>query len=75
VPVLAALDVAALLLALAAIISAVGGVGSTIMALRKSQGEEQQNCLDRLKEARAEAERLAVELHALKMAEAAPDEE
>ena len=44
-----------------------GGVASTVMALRKSRTEETTACLEHLKEARAESERLAQELHELKM--------
>jgi hypothetical protein len=55
------------LLGLAAIISAVGGVGSTIMALRKSRSEEHEHALDELAKCRAESERLAKELHELRM--------
>jgi Sec-independent protein translocase protein TatA len=58
------------LLGIAAIVSAVGGVGSTIMAIRKSRSEEEQECLERLKEARAEAEASAQKLHELKMRDA-----
>jgi hypothetical protein len=55
------------LLGLAAVVSALGGIASTIMAIRKSRSEEEQECLERLKETRVEAERLAEELHELKM--------
>jgi hypothetical protein len=55
------------LLGIAAFVSAIGGIASTIMALRKSHEEEHQQCLDQLKQTRVEAERLAQELHALKM--------
>jgi hypothetical protein len=57
------------LLGIAALLTAFGGVISTIMAFRKSRSDDEQACLERLKEARAEAERLAAELHARKMAE------
>ena len=40
------------------------------MALRKSHNEEYRDCLERLKEARAESEKLAQELHALRMSDA-----
>lgn len=55
------------LLGVAAIISAIGGVVSTIMALRKSHNEEHEHCLEQLREARAESEKLAKELHELRM--------
>ena len=48
-------------------VSATGGIASTIMALRKSNSEEHQQCLKRLKETREENERLAKELYDLKM--------
>jgi hypothetical protein len=57
----------ATLLGAAAVITAMGGVASTIMALRKNRSEDHEACLQHLKEARAEAERYAEELHALKM--------
>lgn len=55
------------LLGVAAVVSAVGGVASTVMALRKTRSEEQELCLERLKKARAEAEQVAHELHERKM--------
>jgi hypothetical protein len=58
------------LLGIAAVISAVGGIASTIMAIRKSHSEEEQQCLERLKEARVEAEASAQELHERKMHDA-----
>lgn len=58
------------LLGIAALLSAVGGVASTIMALRKSHDEEHEACLERLKEARTEAEKMAEEIHTLKMRDA-----
>jgi hypothetical protein len=57
------------LLGIAAIVSAVGGAASTVLALRRSRSEEHEQCLERLKEARAESERLAQELHELRMHE------
>lgn len=57
------------LLGAAAVISALGGMISTVMALRKSRNEEHEECLEHLKECRAEAEKLAKELHDLKMGE------
>jgi hypothetical protein len=57
----------ATLLGLAAVISAVGGIASVIAALRKNRSEEHVDCLERLKEARAESERLAKELHDLRI--------
>jgi hypothetical protein len=55
------------LLGIAAFITAIGGVASTILALRRSRGEDYEHCLQQLKESRAEAERLAQELHDLRM--------
>jgi cell division protein FtsB len=55
------------LLGVAAIISAIAGVGSTIMAVRKSRNEEEEHLRDELAESRANEERLAKELHDLKM--------
>ena len=55
------------LLGAAAIISAVGGVGSTVMALRKSRSEEHEHALEELAKCRAESERLARQLHNLRM--------
>lgn len=63
----AAIDTQATLLGAAALLTAVGGVASTIMALRKGRSEDHEQCLKNLKEAREEAERLAVELHRLRM--------
>jgi adenine/guanine phosphoribosyltransferase-like PRPP-binding protein len=65
-----AVDTGATLLGIAALISALGGVVTTIIAMRKAGSEEHQACLDRLKEVRADAERLAAELHEIKMREA-----
>jgi hypothetical protein len=58
------------LLGIAALISAIGGLISTILALRKHQSEEHEQCLKQLKEARIESEGLAKELHELKMRDA-----
>jgi len=55
------------LIGLAAFITAVGGLASTILALRKNRSEECEECLRKLKEAREESERLAKELHDLRM--------
>jgi hypothetical protein len=55
------------LLGLAAIVTALGGVASTVMALRRTRSEDHEACLEHLKEARAEAEAYAQELHKLKM--------
>ena len=55
------------LLALAAFLTAVGGVASTIAALRARRSEDYEKCLKALKESRAEAEKYARELHELKM--------
>lgn len=65
-----AVDTGATLLGVAAILSAMGGVISTIMAMRKSYAEEHDQCLERLKTAREDAERLAAELHELRMRDA-----
>jgi hypothetical protein len=55
------------LLGIAAIVSALGGLISTIVAIRKSRREGQEDCEKRLKELRAESEQLAEELHRMKM--------
>jgi hypothetical protein len=55
------------LVGIAALLTATGGIASTIMAIRKSRTEECEECFENLKEARSEAERLAGELHDLKM--------
>ncbi|HEY5708592.1 MAG TPA: hypothetical protein VIS51_04290 [Solirubrobacterales bacterium] len=55
------------LLGVAAIVSAIGGIASTIMALRKSTDEQHVHALEQLAATRAESERLAAELHALKL--------
>jgi len=61
----------ALLLGLAAVITAVGGVVSTILASKKARREEkiknEEDCLGRLKAARAESEGAMSELHRIKM--------
>lgn len=61
------MDQQATLLGVAAVVSAVGGLASTIMALRKARTEEYEHCLEELKTSRAESERLAQELHDLRM--------
>ena len=68
-PVLA-VDTGATLLGTAAIISALGGFASTMYAMRKAKNDEQQQCLERLKEARADGEKAAAELHEMRMREA-----
>jgi hypothetical protein len=55
------------LLGLAAVITALGGLASTILALRKNRSDEHEHCLEELAKCRAESERLAKELHELKM--------
>ena len=55
------------LLGIAAFITAIGGVASTIYALKHGRSEEHEEAIERLRECRAEAERLAAELHALRM--------
>jgi hypothetical protein len=62
-----AVDTGATLLGVAAIVSAVGGIASTIMALRKSRDEEHLECLKQLKATRSESEAMAKELHDLKV--------
>lgn len=62
-----AFELQATLLGVAAIVSATGGAIATILSIRKSKDEEKENCLKRLKEARAEAESLAQELHEERM--------
>lgn len=58
------------LLGIAAIVSAVGGCASTILAIRKARDEETEKCVQQLKECRAESERLASELHEIRMRDA-----
>jgi hypothetical protein len=55
------------LLGLAALVTATGGIASTIMALRRSRSEDHEACLEHLREARAEAEEYSAELHKVKM--------
>lgn len=59
------------LLGVAAIVSAFGGVVSTVVGARRSRRDErakaEQECFERLKATRAEAEALARELHEIKM--------
>ena len=55
------------LFGIAAVISALTGLATTILALRKSRNEEQEECLRRLRETRVESEQVAKELHALKV--------
>jgi RNase H-fold protein (predicted Holliday junction resolvase) len=62
-----AVDTGATLLGVAAIVSAIGGIASTIMALRKSRDEEHEQCLERLRQTRSESEAIAMELHDLKV--------
>jgi hypothetical protein len=51
-------------------VSALGGCVSTILALRKAKDDERELCLQRLQEARAESEKMAAELHAIRMRDA-----
>jgi flagellar basal body-associated protein FliL len=62
-----AFEFQATLLGVAAVVAAVGGVISTIWAIRKGRREEQEDCYRLLRESRAETEQLARELHELKM--------
>lgn len=62
----------ATLLGIAAVVSAIGGIASTVAAIRKGRSEEYEHALEELKLTRAEAESLASELHRRKMAN--PDE-
>jgi len=59
------------LLGLAAVITALGGILTTIVSSRKSRQEAKrkadQECWQRLKEVRAEAEEAAMALHQLRM--------
>jgi hypothetical protein len=64
---LLAMDWQPTLLGIAALLTAFGGVISTIMAVRKARSDGEAECLDRLKKSRAEAEGLAEELHKLRM--------
>jgi len=63
-----AFQLQATILGVAALLSAIGGVASTIYALRRGRSEEHQEAIERLKECRAESERLAHELHEIRMA-------
>ena len=67
---LLAVDTGATLLGIAACVSAVGGCVTSILAVRKARSEEEQACIEKLREARAEGERVAAELHELKMRDA-----
>jgi len=58
-----AIDTAATLLGIAALVSAFGGVISSMLAIRRAREDEYQKCLERLKQARTEAEELAQERH------------
>ena len=59
------------LLGIAAILSALGGILSTVWAIRKGRRDERdkerEDCRKRLTAARQEAEQLAEALHSLKM--------
>ena len=55
------------LLGIAALVTATSGIASTIWAIRKDRKVEHEECEQRLKDTRAEAERLAQELHELRM--------
>jgi hypothetical protein len=61
----------ATLLGVAAIISAISGIASTIFGARRARREEhdkdEEQCRERLRLARKEAEEAAMELHARKM--------
>ena len=67
----------ATLLGIAAVLSALGGVISTVWAIRKGKREErdraEEDCLERLKVARKEAEESADELHKIRMRKAKDD--
>jgi hypothetical protein len=68
---LLAFQVQATLLGVAALLSALGGIASTWIGAKRARREErekaEQECRDRLRDTRAEAERLALELHELRM--------
>jgi hypothetical protein len=55
------------LLGIAAIVSALAGLGSTFMAIRKSRSEEDEHLRDELAKSRAREETLAKELHDIRM--------
>lgn len=59
------------LLGIAAIVTAIGGIVTTILAhrasAREAKGKAEQECLERLKATRQESEQLAEELHRVKM--------
>jgi hypothetical protein len=66
-----AVSFSASLLGLAAFIAAVGGVLSTVIGARRARRDErdkaEEECVQRLRATRAEAEQLAAELHAIRM--------
>jgi hypothetical protein len=59
------------LLGIAAVIAAIGGIISTLLSNRRARREEreksEEDCLQRLKAARLEAEEAAAELHRRRM--------
>jgi len=55
------------LLGIAALLTAMCGIVSTILALKKSRSEEEEALREHLEESRTHEEELASELHALKM--------
>jgi len=61
------------LLGIAALITALGSVISSILGVRKARRDErakaEQECIERLRDTRAESEKLAQELHELRMKE------
>lgn len=63
---LAEAGLTAILLGVAAVISAVGGVVSTILAARRARADEQVLCEEKLRAVRVEAGALAEELYAMK---------
>jgi hypothetical protein len=56
------------LLGVAAFITAICGIVTTVLAFRKSRSEQSEELRDNLEAARAHEERLAYELHEVKMA-------
>ena len=62
-----AFEFQATLLGVAAILSAVGGVVSIVWSIKKDRKAEREDCYQKLTVAREEAEKLAEELHKVKM--------
>lgn len=68
---LAQIEGSSTLFGIAAVVSSLGGIALGIIGIRKTRRDERdkvtEDCLQRLREARAEAETLAAALHELRM--------